>query len=373
MWSVEPECQKQLDDNLECSAFEPIGLPDAVVRGVFTEPLWHMQGRVNQLWAAGVDLGPKIRVVINDMPTVGACAIPDTRYPVVTVNAGTCVRLRQLIYHAVRCKEVFTEREHETPFPDSAVEESLDLAPATSILEPVDLTSGLSDTHYFAMAAPLAPTAERQDLANALTIAAFDFLVMHEIAHILRNQVRFRGGGPLRLFPEGSSPAPALAPGGDIILEQLLELDADLTAGPETARQFAGGRDIPPMWERWTTDKFEILNLWLVSLALTFFLLDTWARKSGFPDSHPEPRDRLTMIMAMLAQEFAGWHLTHTGEEGVEFAMYAYQQAVEIWLKLGLPAESATLGTRDQVQSGMSFYISKLDEYGIRPQNQAEP
>ena len=121
------------------------------------------------------------------------------------------------------------------------------------------------------------------------------------------------------------------------------------------------------MWHPWSTDKFEVLNLWLVSMALTFFLLDVWEGKSGSPESHPEPWVRLAMIMVMLAEEFADWRLAHTGEEGVEIAVYAYQQAVEIWLDLGLPPGSATLGTRGQLQSEQDFYSSKLAEYGIRP------
>ena len=366
MWNVEPELQSLLIDEIGYGPFEPEGLPDAVIRGVFSEPLWLMQGRVNQMWRSIADLGPKIRVAINAKPTVGARAIPLADYPVITINAGTCVRLRQLMHHAVYSREIFPARASEEDFPEVPLQQGLRLAPAGDILEPVDLTPGDSDEDHFRLAAPMAPTAERQKLANALTVVALDFIVVHEISHILRDQIRFYRSRPRNFFLEGDESGRPQDPEDDFMLLQLLEVDADLAAAPETARQFARGQDNPPMWQEWTDDKFEVLNLWLVSLSLTFFLLDAWARKSGNSKTHPEPRVRLSMIIAALAEQFSEWELVHTAEEGVEFAMYAYQQAVEIWLGLGLPPESSLTGTPEEWRAGASYYNRMLTEYGIR-------
>jgi hypothetical protein len=208
---------------------------------------------------------------------------------------------------------------------------------------------------------------ERQRLANALTTAALDFLVMHEIEHILRNQIRFHGDLHQTFFLEAEVSEYKPLP-DQIELQQLLELDADLSAAPESARQFTGaGKTILPVWRSWTNDNVEVVNLWLVMLALTLFLFDSWSRKTGNQaKSHPPPWIRITVIVVIVSKQLVDWQFAEGAEEAVTFALNALRDAAEIWSGLGLPEESASsVFNRRQLQDELDVYTQLLSEYGL--------
>jgi hypothetical protein len=366
VWEVEAECQARLLSAAKFGAFDPAGLPDAVVKAIFQEPLWLMRARLEQFRkiVESDHVLSRIKFAINGAPTVNAFAILDPEYPLISLNAGFCVRVRQLMHHAVHNSEVLKSRKIEEGFPKDAIEEALDLAPAAALLQPVDLAAGQDENAYFAMAAPLAPSKERFELAQTLTTAALDFIVLHEVCHILRNQGRFYENSHHLSFNEAEAAGPTSE--NAQLLRQALELDADLAAGPENARQFGGGRGITPGWRKWTDDGLEVLGLWLLSLCLTFFLLDTW-RENADPklSTHPLPRVRLMLIMSIVLDNIADWQLEMSQRELFGFVVETHRQAAEIWNSLGLPEKSSVLATSEVVNE-YRFYIDLLAKHGLR-------
>ena len=374
MWNVEQDLQNRLLAVTGHSSLDPSGFPESIVEIIFAQPLELMRGRAESYGSDEQNssrLQPRIKVAINDAPTVNAYAIPGGAYSIVSINTGTCIRLPQLMQHAVYNEEVFFKRETEHPLQPKLIADSLALTPAASILEPVDLTRDLRE-NSLAIAAPVAPTVERHLLSRALTVAALDFLIMHEIAHIGRDQMRFYPTYYGKFFLEADIPGSEHINNSDMLLSQLLELDADLGAARTAIRHhFHRDGSIASIWDDWTDNKIEILYLLLVSLALAFFLLDSWSRKSGGPSgSHPLPRVRLVMILASIADEIMGLELASDLDEAISIVMGAQILAASVWRGLGLPEESTTIGNAEQVNAEMNYYSDKLVEYGILPRRE---
>ena len=387
MWEFEfdDDIDRRLRETTGDGLFLPGDLPQVLIRAAFNEPLWLMKGRVQQWWRSaeyhGHDLGPQIAVAINDSTAVNAYALPDERGPIITLSAGACIRLRQLMHLVTWNMKDFPTQGSEGELPNGRLlSSSLNPQLAEDILVPIDLSAGQDEMRYLELLLPVAPSEKRGYLANVLTLAAFDFMVMHEISHIVRGHARFLGSVPNFFFEGGSAQAYGPIPGDKLALRRLLELDADLSATATSAAQFAGLGEIIPAWRRWTDNTTEVQDLWLTSLALLFSFFDAWSIKSEFHEpTHPPVGVRLLSIASVLFDELAEGFPTvdnPTGgmtEEGLGLAWRVYsalERAARAWEVADLPEVSARLITGkagfEPLMSKFGSYRTDLIESGLR-------
>lgn len=167
--------------------------PRAIATEVFEDPLTFTTIQITKLGSQLSNTrwryGP-IAVRLNSDPSANARAIPRRDGSVICINAGTCVRLRQLFTFAVCDEQVFPSIKKEKPFRDiETLRFGLD---PTIVLKNADLSPRklpASENDCVHLAAPLPPTRSRQALAKCLTIAAIDFISMHEFAHLSRKHI----------------------------------------------------------------------------------------------------------------------------------------------------------------------------------------
>jgi hypothetical protein len=381
------EYNKEIDDILRAKTgdgqFLAQALPDVVIKGIFQEHLWLMKGRVEQWWRSaeynGSDLGAEVSVAINDSGAVSAYALPDARRPVITLSAGACVRIRQLMHMVVWDMKNFPARKPEGVIPaPQLLASSLDPNLSEAVLLHVNLHPDQKDDNHLELLLPVAPTERRNHLAKALTLSALDFLIMHEISHIVRGQSRYLQTDSPSFFEgfENRSTHDGEAATVRLTRRQLLEFEADVAAGPASARQFGGVEKIIPLWREWTEDVEEVQDLWLTSLALLFSFINAWSAKSSHPTrNHPPPGVRLLAVASSVFDELTkdlfspsvakSWHPEAHRIAGRVFL--ALERAAHVWEVFDLPVESARLVTTPKsfrsIVDEFNLYREKLLEF----------
>ena len=386
MWDF--EFDRKIDDRLrrsiDCGQFLPGDLPEILVNGALKTPLWLMQGRVRQWWGSaeqhGMDLGPEISVAVNDSTRVNAFALPDKKMPIVTISAATCIRLRQLMHQVVWTMGAGPFR-MQGPEGNNAdgqlLSASMDLRLGKEIVTEIDLRPGQDEIKYFKYLLPVAPTEKRIHLAEALTLSAFDFLIMHEIVHIVRGQSRFLPAASASFF-EGLEGGSMLSnknlAAEKPFLREILEFEADCFAASTSATQFGGLRQMIPMWQKWTDEIEEVQNLWLISLALLFSFLDVWSMKSAREtrtSTHPPAGVRLlgaaTIFFDTVLPNFDGGEDVEAWPEEAQqvgFRVYsALEQAAHLWEVFDLPKSSGRIVTKPR---GIKSLLKEFNSYRRR-------
>jgi hypothetical protein len=391
MWDF--EYNRKIDDSLKlgtgCGQFLPGDLPEALVNGALKRPLWLMTGRVQQWWRSaeehGVDLGPEISVAINDSTRVNAFALPDKKTPIITISAGTCIRLRQLMHQVVWTMAAgpFTMRGPEGNIVDGQLL-SASLGPdlGKEIFAEIDLRPGRDEISYLNYLLPVAPTEKRMHLADALTLSAFDFLIMHEIVHIVRRQSRFLPSASASFF-EGLEGGGAFSvenlAAEEPFLREILELEADCFAASASATQFGGLEEMIPLWQKWTDDIEEVQNLWLISLALLFSFLDAWSTRSVRETrTHPPAGVRLlgatTIFFDRNMPEFSGGvDVQNWPQEAQQVGWKVYsalEQTAHLWEVFNLPKASGRIVTKPKgfksLQKDFNSYRGRLEKFNQR-------
>jgi hypothetical protein len=138
----------------------------------------------------------------------------------------------------------------------------------------------------------------RQFAAICMTLMGIDFVVAHELGHIMAGHVDFLGsqGLALRLNEHSPTATPLSVP-----LLQAIELEADLDAGFMLAsavlERFIIGNDFAEMFDEQT-----FLTLWVFTVLMLFHLFDlagssveTYQQKE-----HPHPEHRLLFVLTAL-------------------------------------------------------------------------
>jgi hypothetical protein len=319
--------------------------PEPVGAELFSEPEEFMSSRAASAYAtystvrASLPSG-KLLFCIDDDPRVGAHAVPGTPDSLVTINAGTCIRLRQLFQFAVLDRESFPDEPGEEAILDA--EEARFGVDPHSLLEPAELSPATGESSlddYVHLFAPLPNTLQRRDLAQALYYAALDYVVMHEVAHIAREHASYFGRGKPIYFsetPEAGYPLRSARP--ELVLK--VEADADLTASILSGPSLCVGDAAIAFWRGWAKDSPQALDLWLFAISMTLNLLDGWSEGPDRRSSHPHPAVRLALILMQ-----AGW--TVTAENGLDQSRLgetlhaAHFRALMAWARLGLPSDTA--------------------------------
>jgi hypothetical protein len=205
-------------------------------------------------------------------------------------------------------------------------------------LEPADLRPRLSlddCTHLFA---PLPNTLQRRDLAQALYIAALDYVVLHELAHIARQHDRYCEGLSGLYFgetPRDGDRAPSKRPS----LLRKLEADADLTAAYFSSHSHCRSRSLQ-VWRGWAESPAEALELWLFAISMTISLFGGWSDGPRRRTRYPHPSVRLALVMAQASWSVAKEndideaHIQKTLRE-------TFLRALMAWARLGLPSDIA--------------------------------
>lgn len=329
-----------------------------------------------------MDLGPEISIAINDSARVNAFALPDKKMPIITISAATCIRLRQLMHQVVWTMGAgpFRMRGPEGDNVDGQLlSASLSRQLGKEIITEINLQPGQNEMNYFNYLLPVTPTEKRIHLADALALSAFDFLIMHEIVHIVRGQSRF-------LPPASASFFEGLEEGGMLssrnlaaekpFLRQILELEADCFAASASATQFGGLKQMIPLWREWTDEIEEVQNLWLISLALLFSFLDAWSTGSARETrTHPPAGVRLlgaaTTFFDTVVPKFEGGEdIENWPEEAQQVGSKVYsalEQAAHLWEVFDLPKASGGIvadpnGFKSLLKD-FNSYRSRLDKF----------
>lgn len=320
--------------------------PDSTRSTLFEDPLQWMQIQIDKIRAqlSKAMASQPVFVAINSDPGVNAIAIPKPTYSLVSLNAGLCVRLRQLFQFAVADREFFPAVASERSVGDDL---SLRFGLVPSILlERVNLALSptASDDDYVHLYGPLPSTRERFELAHRLTTAAVDFVAMHEFAHIVRRHSVFLSQGQRIHFREVPDRASSIAQGD---IHQLLEVDADLKAAEICAVKFTSANNIKMAWGGWARTDHEALSYWLFAVLMTFQLLERWTPADNIEHfTHPEPAARLLTMMAGVCERIDGI----APDDFMRLLGTVIKSARLLWARLGLPLDGiARFREMDQV------------------------
>jgi hypothetical protein len=326
---------------LDASLFpEPLGAELFSKPGVFMREI--TLSTYATYWEVEPGLRPgRPRFCINQDPRVGAYALPNGSHPLITVNAGTFIRLSQLFNFVVLDREAFPEMPDETVVLDA--ERARFGVDPSSLVEPVDLDPRSSVDDCIHLFAPLPNTLRRRDLAQALYIAALDYVVLHELAHIVRRHDRFCEGPNGIYFgetPGGEYRPPSKLPA----LVRKIEADADLTAAYFSSHSYCRSGNLD-LWRGWAESTVEALELWMFAIWMTIGLLGGWSEGQHGRVWYPHPSVRLALILieaCTVAEE-----IDIDRDSMGKVLRAAYRRASTAWARLGLPSDIEMLRRRD--------------------------
>jgi hypothetical protein len=345
--------------------FDPSGIPDFFIGTALRDPvaLLDLHAKNFSEGDARIPDPPKIRTAINTDPNINALAIKNGSRQMISLNLGMCIRVRQMMWQATYNTEVFRPRPTEQALRPELLAESAAKFSPDWLLQPAILGPGLDQEAYYRLLNPVAPSVERIDLAMTLTRSALNFIILHEIAHLVRNQADFLPDRDSAFFMEVRDTLPA-EEDETVALRRLLEADADMAAA-EVAFRIARRNNI---WADWTDDPLEGAALWIISVTLVFWLFQACNIAKGGDDLlHPPPLTRTMMLACGTVDRMPGLDLLST-ENVVPFTVDALASAAAIWDSFGLSSEPSF--SRQAALTAMSEVeeLSRgLDQYGIRP------
>lgn len=351
---------------ISAGPFDPAGFPEFFVANALRDPLSLLNLHSDGAWGLERDIpgASKIRTAINTSSSINALAFQNGAFRLVSLNVGMCIRVRQMMWQATHNTEVFKPRPDEQMLRPELLTESNSKFSPKWLIEPIAVQPGLDDDFYYKMLTPVAPSIERVNLAVALTRCALNFIVLHEIGHLVRNQTPFLPGGQPALFMEMRHDLPAPSNKKEIIVRRLLEVDADLAAvevGFQTSDQGAA------QWSEWTENPIEAAGLWIISVALVFWLFQACDTSVGSQSHlHPSPLTRIMYLASYLADIIPGLDLLNA-DDVIPFTMGAIASAAEVWDGFGLSKQPSF--SRDEAIIAMSEVeeITKgLKRFGIR-------
>jgi hypothetical protein len=330
---------------LKLSVLDASAFPEPLGAELFSEPEAVMKRRAASLYEQYAESRAELQsgrlvLCINNDPGVNAHALPGVRDSVITINGGTCVRLRQLFQFAVLDRETFPEEPDEDTLID-AEKAKFGVEPH-SLLEPADLALRAgqpSIDDYIHLFAPLPNTVRRRDLAQALYSAALDYVVLHETAHIVRQHKKYFDQGSAMRFSETLDDKYRL-PSSQPSLVHIIEADADLTASHFGASSLCMGSETIEFWRGWAQDSAQAVELWLFAIAFALNLLDGWSDERDTRTWYPHPAGRVSLVLLQAA-----WSVSN--ESGIdeprmkEILHEAHFRALMAWARLGLPTDIA--------------------------------
>lgn len=353
------------------TAFDPAGYPDLFIHHALEEPLTILQIHSEGIWNAERENIPgatKIRTAINTGPSVNALAYRDDNFRLVSLNVGMYIRVRQLMWQATHNTKVFTPRPNEQELrPELLADSSSKFSPKW-LIEPVLIRPGLDDDFYLKMLTPVAPTVERVFLAETLTRSAMNFIILHEFGHVIRNQASFLPDRRSALFMEARQDYSAPISEEDLVVRRLLEVDADLAA-IDLAFVLAGKESA--VWADWTDNPREAASLWIISVALVFWLFQACDTSLGSRAGlHPSPLTRIMTLAVFLADKIPGLNLLDA-DDIIPFTMLSIEAAALIWDDFGLSREpSFSKDAAFRALSEIQEIAKGLDLLGIRTQRE---
>jgi len=321
---------------ISVAPFDPAGFPDFFVMSALQDPASLLDQRADSLWEderRDKLAATKIRTAINASPDINALALQNGALRVVSLNLGMCIRVRQMMWQATHNTEVFRPRPNEQALrPELLAESSSKFSPAW-LTQPVNIRPGLDDDAYHRILIPVAPSIERVQLAIALNRCALNFIILHEMAHIVRNQSAFLPGSRSAFFTEIRDNLPAQANEEQIRLECLLEVDADIAAVDVA---FSNANRSDDLWAGWTDSPIERAGLSIISIALVFWLFQACnISLMGADPLHPSPLTRIMMLASYLGDIIPGFGLLDA-DDVVPFTLGAIASAAKVWDDFGL-------------------------------------
>lgn len=327
-----------LRDETGFGVFDYSRFPQGTSFTVFEEPLNWMKIQIEKMLIGleGDHHVGQICVRLSSDPSVNAVAIPRAERSILALNAGTCVRLRQLFLFTVDDQEVFpefSEREHRIGDAETL---RFGLSPEV-VLQNADLSPKAlanTDDDYVHLFGPFPTTRSRFALATSMATAAVDFIAMHEFAHLTRRHAELLPESTSsRLFYEGKGSDRPIV-GLKHQLSQLLEIDADIIGAHLSAIKFTSSGTLTEAWRGWAKNPKEALRLWTLSVLMTFHLLDGWSDKTSGRRIHPHPAPRLlTMLSALWERLPEDIQI----EEPDSLVAEVVASSRILWARLGLP------------------------------------
>jgi len=329
----------------EFSVLDPSLFPEPLGAELFSEPEEFMRGRASSAYTTYSNVRTdqqygRLLLYINNDPRVNAHAFLGGSDSLITINGGTCVRLRQLFQFVVLDRDTFPEEPGEVVILDAeAAKFGVD---SHSLLEPADLAPRAgqpSVDDYIHLFAPLPNTLRRRELAEALYYAALDYLVMHEVAHIARQHADYFDRGRAIHFSETQEDK-CCSPSEQPSLIHKIEADADLTACILSAPSLCVGSAAMEFWRGWAKDSAQALGFWLFAVGMTLSLFDGWSNGPDRRARYPHPAVRLALILMQAA-----WTVSNESDidqsRMVEILREAHFRALMAWARLGLPSDIA--------------------------------
>jgi len=321
--------------------FDYSAFPNVTATEIFAEPIGYVDRQVKKMWRDYYRNQPdrRIAIAINENPSVNAIAIPHGDPQVISLSAGMLVRLRQMFMFAACNADVFPRRRRSAVLGDArhlrfGVE-------ATEVLKPADLAlkGGLhSDNDYLHLYGPIPNTRARLGLGKSLTIAAIDFVSMHEFAHIARNHSLLTPHSP-RLFGEVTG-NDSVVTEEEQVMRRLCEVDADQIGANLSMLKFTSAKTLAAAWNGWADDPAGGLRLWLVAVMMTLMLFEGWSSGPQAREDHPHPAVRLHLMMAAVLERLPK-RLKISAV--LDLAREAVNAARTLWVGLGLPMDRMRL------------------------------
>jgi hypothetical protein len=266
---------------------ENLGTSRCIGGGPRIDELRHVAGEYCDAWRGwpnAINCSPKIYSGITNASRLNAFAIHRDGIDVIGINKGVDELVRSLFHLLFRCPEVFpavgvcSTSMVESPW------ETLHRLPSDTCQIGGDLIDAPDDV-------------ARRCLANLLAKYALEFLIAHELAHVIRGHVRLTVNDRLIQIEERGY-EDAHPRQDDCLLRHALEMDADAFATVQGIKNVSNRTIRSDSELELLCDRVTALNYWLFSTHCLFRLFEPTKVELDrlCTTSHPPARIRQSWV-----------------------------------------------------------------------------